>query len=373
MNFPNINIKTISFFLSVLLSIFGLGGTLGCLPAYAALDSWNETPTKQAITDFVDKVIADGVPVKDRIAVFDNDGTLWAERPHYFQEDFINSRLPELPKQKVSKLLKMTQKEIDQTGGHPISEEGKTFLSEIPVVSGLTTGEYKSLAHDFLVTTKHNELTSDNDEGYKRFDTEYIKLTYKPVIELVNYLKENDFKVYICSGGGIYFVRSFSDEAYGIPSEEVIGSAIKTRYVESDTTDGLGGSLVRQLGLAHYDDQQGKPVGIELFIGKRPLIAVGNSSGDFEMFKYTDAGVGNSLIVLINHDDCVREYKYNDVPGSTHLEEDEDDNLVEVPDNESLDEAQNRDNWIVVSMKDDFNTIFDPIPPSRTPPMCPEF
>ncbi len=363
MNFPNINRKKISFFLSVLLSIFCLGGTLGCLPAYAALDSWNATPTKQAIVDFVDKVITDGVPEKDRIAVFDNDGTLWAERPHYFQEDFINNRLPELPKSKVSNLLKMTQKEIDKNGGHPISAEGKTFLSEIPVVSGLTTGEYNSLARSFLDTI-HSDITSTDEGGYERFDTAYINLTYKPVIELVNYLKENDFKVYICSGGGIYFVRSFSDEAYGIPSEEVIGSAIKTAYVESNTTDGAGGSLVRQLGLAHYDDQEGKPVGIELFIGKRPLIAVGNSSGDFEMFKYTDAGPGNSLIVLINHDDCQREYKYNDVVGSTHLEDGE-----EVPDNESLDEAKNRDNWIVVSMENDFDTIFESNP-SRTPPMC---
>ena len=363
-NFQTIYRKTLVFFLSLVVSIFCLGGTLGCLPAYAELDSWNATPRKQAIIDFVNQVIADGIPEKDRIAVFDNDGTLWAERPHYFQEDFIKNRLPELPKPKVSQLLKMTQKEIDKTGGHPISEEGKIFLSEIPVVSGLTTGQYNSLAHDFLVTTKHNQLTSGDDEGYERFDTEYINLTYKPVIELVNYLKDNGFKVYICSGGGIYFVRSFSDEAYGIPSEEVIGSAIKTTYVESDTTDGPGGSLVRQLGLAHYDDQQGKPVGIELFIGKIPLVAVGNSSGDFEMFKSTDAGVDKSLIVLINHDDCVREYKYNDVPGRTHLEDG-----MQVPDNESLDEAQNLDNWIVVSMKDDFKTIFESNP-SREPAKC---
>lgn len=390
MNLPNINRKKITFFLSVLLSIFCLGGTLGCLPAHAALDSWTnfggDHSNKQAIINFVNQVIADGVPVKDRIAVFDNDGTLWAERPYYFQGDFINSRLSEFSKRKVSKLLKMNQKKIEKTGAHPISEEGKTFLSEIPAVTGITTGEYKSLTYDFLTTTKQSELTSENDEDYERFDTEYIHLTYKPVIELVNYLKDNDFKVYICSGGGIYFVRSFSDEAYGIPSEEVIGSAIKTFYDEFNITDGPGGSLVRQLGLAHYDDQEGKPVGIELFIGKRPLIAVGNSSGDFEMFKYTDAGVDQSLIVLINHDDCVREYKYNDDPESQHIEcekgeipalPDYEYDLEckegEVPtlvfDNESLHEAQNRDNWIVVSMKDDFNTIFDPIP-SRTPPMC---
>ncbi|MGK7881410.1 MAG: HAD family hydrolase [Crocosphaera sp.] len=344
--------------------MFCFGGTLGCLPAYAALDSWNETSSKQAIMDFVEQVVADEVPVKDRIAVFDNDGTLWAERPHYFQEDFIKNRLSNLPTNKVSKLLKMTQKEIDQMGGSPISEEGKISLSESTVTLEVTTDEYDTLAYDFLVGTKHNKLTSEDDEGYERFDTEYINLTYKPVIELVNYLKENDFKVYICSGGGIYFVRSFSDEAYGIPTEEVIGSAIKTVYRESENT------VVRELGLAHYDDKEGKPVGIELFIGKKPLIAVGNSGGDFQMFKYTDSGVDDSLIVLINHDDCVREYEYNNVPGSTHVECDRNnENCEQVPDNKSLDYAQDHENWIVASMKEDFNTIFDPTP-SRPNPTC---
>ena len=355
MNFPNINRNTISFFLTVLLSMFCFGGTLGCLPAYAALDSWNDTSTKQEIIDFVEQVIADEVPVKDRIAVFDNDGTLWAERPHYFQEDFIDNRLSNLPTNKVSKLLKMTQKKINETGENPISEEGKISLSESTVTLEVTTDEYITLAHDFLVTTKHNQLASGDDEGYERFDTEYINLTYKPVIELVNYLKENDFKVYICSGGGIYFVRSFSDEAYGIPTEEVIGSAIKTVYVESDNT------VIRELGLAHYDDKEGKPVGIELFIGKRPLIAVGNSGGDFQMFKYTDSGVDNSLIVLINHDDCEREYEYNNVPGDMSCDGESC--------NKSLDYAQDHDNWIVASMKDDFKTIFAS-KPSRNTPIC---
>ncbi|MDJ0662509.1 MAG: HAD family hydrolase [Crocosphaera sp.] len=355
-NFQTIYRKTLLFFLSLVVAFFCLGGTVGCLPAYAALDSWNDNAdSKQAIMDFVNKVNADGIPIKDRIAVFDNDGTLWAERPHYFQEDFIKSRLSDLSKPKVSQLLKMTQKEIEKTGGDPISEEGRISLSEIPVFSGLTTDEYNTLARSFLDNI-HSSVTSEDDGNFQRFDTKYINLTYKPVIELVNYLKENDFKVYICSGGGIYFVRSFSDEAYGIPTEEVIGSAIKTAYDDANNT------VIRQLGLAHYDDQEGKPVGIELFIGKRPLIAVGNSGGDFEMFKYTDSGVDNSLIVLINHDDCEREYEYNNVPGAK-------DPMTQEPLNESLDYAQDHENWIVASMKDDFNTIFESNP-SRTPPMC---
>ena len=397
MNFLKINIKTISFFLSVLLLTFCLEGTLGCLPAQAELDSWNHSSdSRQAIISFVEKVTTSGeffVEPKNRIAVFDNDGTLWAEKPHYFQEDFIKnglSKLPESPsskliKSKVSKLLKMTEKELDQTGRYPISEEGKIFLSGIQVFSGITTGEYNSLAYDFLENMIHSNFADQDDGDYQRFNTPYIKLTYEPVIELVNYLKENDFKVYICSGGGIYFVRSFSEQAYGIPPEKVMGSAIQTTYDEENKTDGPGGSLVLQQPepceitvepklfhseitvepkLFHNNDQEGKPVGIELFIGKRPLIAVGNSSGDLEMFKYADSGVDKSLIILIKHDDCNREYKYDDVVGSKHSEDG-----VLVPDNESLEEAQDHDNWIVVSMKNDFDTIFESNP-SRTPPTC---
>ncbi|MDJ0728971.1 MAG: HAD family hydrolase [Crocosphaera sp.] len=368
MNFPNINQKTISFFLAVLLSIFCFGGTVGCLPAYAALDSWNDmdpgTGSKEQIMAFVEQIVANpNIPVKNRIAVFDNDGTLWAEKPHYFQEDFINNRLSALPQPQVSKLLKMTQKAIDKTGREPISEEGKISLSEIPVTLGLTTDDYDTVARSFL-NNIHSAMASEDDGDYQRFNNPYIELTYQPVIELVDYLKANQFKVYICSGGGIYFVRSFSDEAYGIPTEEVIGTAIKTHYDETGNTVVRGPDDDDEFGLAHYDDQEGKPVGIELFIGKKPLIAVGNSSGDFEMFKYTDSGVGNSLIVLINHDDCDREYKYNDVAGNTHEECHRnfhgDEICTVVPDNESLDYAQTRDNWIVVSMQSDFHTIFDP-------------
>ncbi|NEQ72994.1 MAG: haloacid dehalogenase-like hydrolase [Okeania sp. SIO2C9] len=330
MNFLNINRKTITFFLSVLLSIFCLGGTLGCLPAHAVgeehLNSWNDTEAKEAITNFVNQVITDGVPVKDRIAVFDNDGTLWSEKPVYFPIQF----------------------ELSILANHESSV-------------GLTTDEYIEKAHQFVY-----------EENQVDFGVPYRELVYEPVIELVNYLKANGFKVYICSGGDIDFVRSFSDEAYGIPPEQVIGTAVKTSF------DGeFGGNVTRDTGflagmvdheqLAQYNDQEGKPVGIQNHIGKRPIIAVGNSSGDFEMFQYTDTGVDQSLIVLINHDDCVREYKYNDDPTSFEITD-----YDLVLDNESLYVAQNRENWIVVSMQNDFNTIFESNP-SRTPPMCPKF
>ncbi|MDJ0618466.1 MAG: HAD family hydrolase [Calothrix sp. MO_192.B10] len=351
------NRKTLGFFLSVLISIFCLGGTFGCLPAYAAhedlLGSWNNTGTtgtgsKEAIIDFVNKVTNQSgdyyVPPKDRIAVFDNDGTLWAERPDYFQALFIEENREPVSTAKFTKILKTTKKKIDTNGDRNISDEIKSFLSDIAVFDGITTDSYISQAHDFVYNQKHPE-----------YDAEYIQLTYKPVIGLVNYLKANGFKVYICSGGGVDFVRSFAEDAYGIPPEKVIGSAVKTKY---DETEGPGGNLVRQPMLAQYNDQQGKPVGIERHIGKRPIIAVGNSGGDLEMFKYTNVGEDTSLIVLINHDDCDREYKYNDIPGGANGE------------NESLDEAEGRDNWIVVSMKDDFQTIFESNP-QRPTPNCP--
>ncbi len=364
MNFQTMNRKTLGFFLSVLISIFCLGGTFGCLPAHAAgeqfLDSWNNTDTtgtgsKEAIIAFVNKVIDQSgsyyVPPKDRIAVFDNDGTLWAERPQYFQQDFMESQPEPVSKVKFNKILKNTQKEIDTNGDRNISDEIKSFLSDIAVFEGITTDSYIQQAHDFV----YGVGVYDNIK-HPEYDAEYIQLTYKPVIGLVNYLKANGFKVYICSGGGVDFVRSFAEDAYGIPPEKVIGSAAKTKYVE---TEGLGGNLVRQAMLAQYNDQQGKPVGIERHIGKRPIIAVGNSGGDLEMFKYTNVGEDTSLIVLINHDDCDREYKYNDIPGGANGE------------NESLDEAEQHENWIVVSMKDDFQTIFESNP-QRPAPNCPQ-
>jgi len=323
MNFPNINRKIITFFLSILLSIFCLGGTLGCLPAHAAgeeyLDSWNQTDNKQAIVDFVQKITTIGedyIEPKNRIAVFDNDGTLWSEKPLYFPIKF----------------------ELENLG------PDKNFVGD-------TTDEYIQKASDFVY-----------HENQEDFDVPYRELVYEPVIGLVNYLKANAFKVYICSGGDIDFVRSFSDEAYGIPPEQVIGTAVQTIFdkefggnVKRDTNFLQG--MLNHEDLAQYNDQEGKPVGIQNHIGKRPIIAVGNSSGDFEMFQYTDIGEDKSLIVLINHNDCDREYKYNDDPE------------VYGYDNESLDEAQNRDNWIVVSMKDDFDTIFE-ADLLRTPPVC---
>ncbi|MGK7955208.1 MAG: HAD family hydrolase [Crocosphaera sp.] len=323
------NRKVLGLLLPLLISIFVLGGIFGCTPTNATpildvsqynpesealLSDWDDdADSKQAIINFVSRVTTlgdDFVDVADRIAVFDNDGTLWSEKPTYFPIQF------EL------------EKKVEHGG----------FID-------FTTSQYIEEARQFVYEGTQTD-----------FNVHYRQLVYKPVIGLVDYLKANGFKVYICSGGDIDFVRSFSDEAYGIPPEEVIGTAVITEF------DPASGNVLRKSnllagfiddnheGLAQYNDQEGKPVGIENHIGKRPIIAVGNSGGDFEMFQYTDTGVDNSLIVLINHDDCEEEYKYNDDPNA------------EGYDNESLDAALSADheNWIVASMKEDFKTIFYP-------------
>lgn len=371
MNFQTMNRKALGLFLPLLISIFVLGGIFGCTPTNANtvlelsdynpdseefLIDWNDsdpgTGSKEAIIAFVQQVV-ERIPVKDRIAVFDNDGTLWTERPNYFQGDFI-----EEAKIDSSLAVKKSDKEMEPTLGIDLdgdgsidvdSEEIKIFLEAKAIFDGITTDDYITQAGDFLKDTKHNDPLFSAQEDYEqRFDAKYVDLTYTPVIGLVKYLKANGFKVYICSGGGIDFIRSFAEDAYGIRPEKVIGSSVKTEY---DETEGTGGNLVRQAMLAHWNDGAGKPVGIENHIGKRPIIAVGNSGGDFEMFQYTDTGVNNSLIVLINHDDCEDEYEYNNVPFVTDQSGD--------PLNESLDYAQShQDNWIVVSMEQDFNTIF---------------
>ncbi|MDJ0511589.1 MAG: haloacid dehalogenase-like hydrolase [Crocosphaera sp.] len=334
MNFQTMNRKALGLFLPVLISIFVLGGISGCTPTNATvipdlsqynpdseeflLDWNNDADSKQTIINFVNRVTTPGpdfVEVADRIAVFDNDGTLWSEKPIYFPIKF--------------ELKKKAQQE--------------SFIDS-------TTDEYIEEARHFVY-----------EENQRDFGVPYRTLVYKPVIGLVDYLKANGFKVYICSGGDIDFVRSFSYEAYGIPPEEVIGTAVITEF------DAASGNVLRKSDfldgfenpddLAQYNDQEGKPVGIENHIGKRPIIAVGNSSGDFEMFQYTDTGVNNSLIVLINHDDCEQEYEYNNVPFATNEDGE--------PLNESLDYAQNHENWLVASMKDDFNTIFASNPSKR--------
>lgn len=320
------------------------------------LNSWNDTKNKAEIIKFVEKITTQGpdfVPVKDRIAVFDNDGTLWAERPNYFQVDFMKLQTEgkeaarNVIKPDLSQFPENIRKAIKDSEGK-IDWEGILFL--VDAFQQISTDEYITKAGEFVKQNHSSISFEDDNQSFVRFNASYIELTYKPVIELVDYLKLHDFQVYICSGGEVDFIRCFAEEAYGIPPENIIGSTFVRLFDQKD-----GGVLVRKPILGQYNDTIGKPSGIELHVGKRPIIAVGNSSGDYRMFQYTSAEKDKSLIVLINHDDEEREYCYNNVPYAI-----DDDNE---PLNQSLDHAQDHENWLVVSMKDDFKAIFENNPP----------
>ncbi|MEO0836044.1 MAG: HAD family hydrolase [Cyanobacteria bacterium J06642_3] len=320
------------------------------------LASWKSkedggTGSKEAIMDFVENV-ASKIDPADRIATFDNDGTLWSERPRYFQEYFIFPALLKVDhvvdEHAENKQAPLTKKELWQ-------KDKEHYI-------GKTTEEYITAANQFVQDTNH---PIEKFNSYK-----LAGMTYQPLIELLNYLRANEFKVYICSGGGRDFVRSFAQQAYGIPPENVIGSSIVTEY---DPSQGSGGDVVRtkvaetnakdqaDKGLGQYNDKEGKPVGIQRQIGKRPILACGNSTGDLQMFDYTDQGAEKSLIVLINHDDEDREFKYNDTEALHRVEDFATGDSFQVePNNASLIKANKPENphWRVVSMKDDFKQIF---------------
>ncbi|NEQ09603.1 MAG: haloacid dehalogenase-like hydrolase [Moorea sp. SIO4E2] len=335
--------RTFLVFLSILLSVFCLGSFVGCPPAAADYDplvSWNDCATKQTIVNFVEDVTNPNsdnyVPPSDRIATFDNDGTLWTEKPEYIQESFIKYRLSNaLPA--LQKLPSLTEKDV------MVKDITLEYIQPEP----LTPEEYKQKARDFLDNSLHPYL-----------GVPYIELTYQPMVELVNYLQSNDFKVYICSGGGLDFIRSFAEDAYGIPPENVIGTTVQTEYIAQGDGSYL---LVRKPELVQpINDGPGKPVGIERYIGKKPIMAVGNSSGDLQMLDYTDDHIGPALMVLLHHDDP-RECPYAEEAGIDCPYDKKD------PEDINIFDVANQRGWTVISMKDDFVTVYGDITPSITP------
>ncbi|AOX04228.1 hypothetical protein BJP34_09930 [Moorena producens PAL-8-15-08-1] len=248
---------------------------MACPPAAADFESllvsWNDGPTKTKIVNFVDNVI-NTVDPSDRIAVFDNDGTLWTEKPDYIQVSFIEY----------------------YRGINPSVNLETPDCSTEPQI---TPEQYKQEARQFLDTQNHPYL------GFQ-----YIQLTFKPMVELVNYLQSNDFKVYISSGGGTDFIRSFAEDAYGIPPENIIGTTTKAEYCDPEN-DGTFVLLKTKILVEPINDGKRKPVGIDRYIGKKPIMAVGNSSGDLQMLDYTDDHIGPALMMLLHHDDT-RECPY---------------------------------------------------------------
>jgi hypothetical protein len=299
------------------------------------LPSWNDGEARGAIVAFVEKVTKPGspdfVPLAERIATFDNDGTLWAEQPMYFQLLFALHRVgvlaPEHPewkeKEPFASLLKGDVKGALAGGEHAI---GQIVMA---THAGMTTDEFEKIVKDWIATAKHPTT--------KRPLTEMV---YQPMLELLAYLRANDFKTFIVSGGGIEFMRPWTEKVYGIPPEQVVGSSGKTKYEMRD-----GKPVLLKLPAVDFiDDKAGKPIGIQAHIGRRPIAAFGNSDGDLEMLQWTAAGSGARFCLYIHHTDAEREWAYDRTSHIGRLDK-------------GLDEAKAK-GWTVVSMKDDWKTVF---------------
>jgi len=305
------------------------------------LPSWNDGPAKQSIIAFVTKVTTPGspdfVPVPERIATFDNDGTLWCEQPIpvqlYFAIDRVKTLAPSHPewktKEPFASLLKGDLKTALAGGDHALLE------LVMATHTGMTTEEFEKIVKDWIATAKHPQTGKL-----------FTDMTYQPMLEVLAYLRANGFKNFIVSGGGIEFMRPWAESIYGIPPEQVVGSSIKTKF---EMRDGKP-VLVRLPELNFNDDKGGKPVGINQHIGRRPSAAFGNSTGDKEMLEYTQGGSGARFELLVLHDDAAREYAYGPALG--------------LPDvklgafTQPLYDQAKQDGWTVVSMKNDWKTVF---------------
>lgn len=298
------------------------------------LPAWNAGPAKKSILDFVAKVTTEGadfVPVSSRIATFDNDGTLWTEQPMYVQAFFLLDRLKSLSPQHPEWRTKEPFASVLQGNFQPLLFGGHKAVEELLMAThaGMTTDEFERIVIDWMATAKH-----------PRFDRLHTELVYQPMLELLTYLRANGFKTYIASGGGIEFMRPWSERVYGIPAAQVIGSSIKLKY---EVRSGQP-VLIRLPEMNFVNDQAGKPVGIRTHIGQRPLAAFGNSDGDFEMLEWTTSGPGLRFGLIVHHTDADREYAYDRASLAGRLDK-------------GLDEAPKR-GWTVVDMKRDWNRVY---------------
>lgn len=299
------------------------------------LPSWNEGKTKQAILKFVADVTEQGgphyVPPEARIATFDNDGTLWVEYPLYTQVLFAFDRVKKLAPQHPEWKTQQPFKALLEGDMDTVGASGMEGLMQIILAthSGMTATEFAEQAGKWLRTTQD-----------PKFKHPYVEMVYQPQLELLAYLRANGFKTFIVSGGGIAFMRPITEEAYGIPPEQVVGSSVVTEYQVKDGKP----VLVRMPKINFIDDKAGKTVGIYQHIGRRPILAFGNSDSDMQMIQYTTAGEGRRLGLFVHHTDAQREYAY-DRKGSVGTL------------NKALDQAS-ANGWIIVDMKNDWNVIF---------------
>ncbi|MEB0226635.1 HAD family hydrolase [Pseudomonas sp. 10S4] len=309
------------------------------IPVYAQaaepLTSWNDGPSKASITTFVQAVTTDGskdfVPPAERIAVFDNDGTLWSEQPMYFQVlfslDEVKRQAPQHPEWKETQPFKAVLENDHQA----LAAAGMDGLLKIvgATNTGMTTEAFTANAKAWLAKARHPKA-----------DKPYTEMVFQPMLELLNYLRANGFKTYIVSGGEVAFMRAFAEEVYGIPPEQVIGTTFLTQFQPGDGNP----TILRLPKLVHNDDGPGKPESVESIIGRRPLLAFGNSDGDLQMLQWTVAGNGKRFAGLVHHTDAKREWAYDRESKIGTL-------------NKALNEATTK-GWTVVDMAKDWNRIY---------------
>ncbi|WP_209596366.1 HAD family hydrolase [Ruegeria sp. HKCCSP351] len=313
-----------------------LCSVLGATVAIAdPLPSWNNIESKEKIVSFVDEVTdpasAHYVTPDDRIAVFDNDGTLWAEQPVYFQFVFAMDRLADLAEQDPSILTTPALEAAAKGDLAAILEGGHEALIEVVNAShsGTSVDDFQAGVAQWLETERHPGT-----------GLPYDQMTYQPMVELLRYLRDEGFKTYIVSGGGIHFMRVFAEDAYGIPPEQILGSYADSTYKVIDGSP----TIIKAPGLAFIDDKEGKPINIERTIGRRPILAAGNSDGDFAMLDWTTSGDGPRLGILIHHTDAEREWAYDRESPIGKL-------------SDGLDQGPDK-GWIIVDMAQDWSRIY---------------
>jgi hypothetical protein len=341
---PNRSFSAVSrrVLLSALAVLPALSGPLLPMPGRAQtaapggpLPSWNDGATRQAILNFVATVTREGspdfVPPAERIATFDNDGTLWVEHPMYTQLAFALDRVKTMAVLHPEWKDRQPYKAALEGDMKTLAESGEHGMAELVMAThaGMTTEEFQKIVIDWFATARD-----------PRFKRPYTELSYQPMIELLAYLRANGFKTFIVSGGGIEFMRPWTERVYGVPPEQVVGSSIKTKFQMRDGRP----ELFRLAEVNFIDDNVGKPVGINEFIGRRPILAFGNSDGDLQMLQWTTMAGGPSLGLIVHHTDAVREYAYDRDTPFGRLDK-------------ALDAAA-LNKWTVVDMKNDWKRIF---------------
>lgn len=298
------------------------------------LPSWNEGASKKSIIDFVSKTTKQGstdfIPVTDRIACFDNDGTLWSEQPMYFQLAFALDRIKALaPQHPEWKTTQPFQAVLEGDVKAAFADGVKSIMQIVGAThGGMTADQFDKIVKDWIATAKHPKTGK-----------QYMEMIFQPMVELLNYLRANGYKTFIVSGGGVDFMRAWAEKAYGIPPDQVIGSSGKVKY---ELVDGKP-EIIKTPELNYFDDKEGKPVAIHQYIGKRPVFTVGNSDGDYAMLQWTSTGSGARFGMIVDHTDAEREWDYRKSPMG-NLEK-------------GIEDAK-KYNWVIADMKKDWKKIF---------------